>query len=746
MRELRSGGVLDAGAPATSPAPTVASPTAPMSSPARSDAPALVEEPSAVATTARSPSSGRVPSQRVRAAVLRWLPATAALALLSWIAFKTPPAKPPPVREGVIVEPFEADSTAGGQVAGVALGSLTARYLQPGTGGLVLPAAGIAAASLDGRNRRLISGRIRTVDGRLVADVTLSTTEHPRKALARATAAVVNHDLEALAIKLAGELAGQRDLDLPPRGPIPRFTRAPGAVIPFFQGEILAREERTREAADAYRRAIALDSTFAMAYYRLAVTDALLGETAEAGQASDKAVDLSVDMTDGERKLLDAWRAYRGGGVQQALPRYEVLAESRGPDPDVWTRLAELRFHWGPQLGIPRDSAAAAFRVVLRLVPDDGNALLHLIRLMGPTADAKDIDQAVRHLDRLQPSEDARMEASAIAALNRRRTPDPSVAKWLTRGSFSQESRRLTQLAASARIPYDLAPFIRGLPPTDNGYRRVLRRLLLTQLAASAGRMREAYAELDTLSALNPYRALEYRCFLALSNPIAPPADTLRALQRKLRLIPLRPGSPLGLWSVTDARIDAPRALVLDAMLSSRLGEPVDTTTLMARGRSASHDFDPAYVSYLRAVVGERAGDHARVLAALGLGSPESRQYPDPLSYLVGTSKWERIQSLIALGRDREALRWLETIPDVGGYDLVYIAPASLLRARILERLGRNAQAAEAYRRAAQIWAHADPAFDSLVASARRGAERTGAAREPQRGADSPEDGRLTAR
>ncbi len=466
-----------------------------------------------------------------------------------------------------------------------------------------------------------------------------------------------------------------------------------------------------------------------MAYYRLAVTQALLGRTAEASQASDKALDLSVDMTEGERKLLDAWRAYQGGGVEQALPRYEALAAARGPDPEVWLRLAEIRFHWGPQLGIPRDSAASAFRVLLRIVPDDANALQHLIRLVGPTASPEQLNEVVRRLGPLDVSQDVRMEAAAILALNRRRPPDESVARWISGNSLIVEARRLEQLAASAAVPYDLDPFVRALPITNDPYRGLLRGLLQAQLAASSGRMREAYAELDSLSVSSPNRALEYRCFLALSSPVPAPADSLRALRRLLRSAPHGPGSPIRLWSATNPGIDTPRAIVLDAMLTSRLGEPVDSSSLMTRGRAESHEFDPDFIAYLRAEVMETDGMHARVLAILGPGRPESsRLYPDPFSYLVGTSKWMRIRALVALGREEEALRWLETIPDVGGYDLVYVAPASLLRGQILERLGRASEASAAYRRAAQLWAQADPEFDSLVDSARRGAERTEAA------------------
>ncbi len=662
-----------------------------------------------------------------RRAWLAWSLAVAAAAVAVSLAIPRSPPAPTTEGEGVIVEEFEADSTVADRTVGLALGALTARYLAPATGGVVLPGDGARAASVDGLSRWSISGRVGVERNRLVAHATLATTARPGKILARATAGVEGRDVESLAIALADELTRRGGTALPPRGSAMRFTSAPGAIGPFFEGEILARSGNTDEAREAYLRALELDSTFAMAHYRLSVTEALLGLEGEAARSSDRAVELAGSMTAGERRLLDAWRVYQGGRAERALPLYTALATSRGPDPEVWLRLAEIRFHWGPQLGIPRDSASQAFRVLLRMVPDDVNALQHLIRLMGPTASQGELATAVARLDSLDAPWEVRAEADAVLALNRRHPLAAATTTWLSGSSLSQESRRLTELAASARVPYDVVPLIRGLPPVDNAFTPILRRLLLAQLAASSGRMREAYAELDSLSASFPGRALEYRCFLALSSPVAPPADTLRRLRDALHAAELHSGGTSHLWTVTNPGIDVPRALVLDAMLSARLGEAFDEAAAIELGRAQAHDFDPDYRDYLLAVGWERVGNHGRVLAVLGPGRIEAHgTYPDPLSYLAGTAKWTRIRSLLALGRDEEALRWLETIPDVGGHDLVYVAPALLLRGQILERLGRRPEAEAAYRRAAEIWAGGDQAFDSLVVASLEGAQRTG--------------------
>ncbi len=216
MRDLRSGRSADD-----------APPSVPRAAPSPSEAPP------AVSTTAAAPAHRVRPWTGVVS--LRSLLATVSQAALAWVVFRTPPS-PAPLEGGVIVEPFAADSAVGGRTVGIAVGALTARYLEPGTGGLVLPAQGVPAASFDGRNRRLITGRIRRVAERLVADVRVATTEEPGRTLARATAAVEGRDLEALALALANELAGESRLDLSSPRTRPTLHARSGCHRPLLRG------------------------------------------------------------------------------------------------------------------------------------------------------------------------------------------------------------------------------------------------------------------------------------------------------------------------------------------------------------------------------------------------------------------------------------------------------------------------------------------------------------------------------
>jgi hypothetical protein len=98
-------------------------------------------------------------------------------------------------------------------------------------------------------------------------------------------------------------------------------------------------------------------------------------------------------------------------------------------------------------------------------------------------------------------------------------------------------------------------------------------------------------------------------------------------------------------------------------------------------------------------------------------------------SFASADERFLRAELLRAAGRDAEALRWYETFPDPGGYDLHYLAPAHLGRARIHERRGERALAAAQYRRVAELWAECDPELRPVVDDARRAGAALGATR-----------------
>jgi hypothetical protein len=69
---------------------------------------------------------------------------------------------------------------------------------------------------------------------------------------------------------------------------------------------------------------------------------------------------------------------------------------------------------------------------------------------------------------------------------------------------------------------------------------------------------------------------------------------------------------------------------------------------------------------------------------------------------------------------------WYGSFDEHSVYDLVYVAPGRLARARLLERLGRTGEAAADYAAVVEAWRECEPELRPAWEEARRGLERTG--------------------
>jgi tetratricopeptide (TPR) repeat protein len=101
-------------------------------------------------------------------------------------------------------------------------------------------------------------------------------------------------------------------------------------------------------------------------------------------------------------------------------------------------------------------------------------------------------------------------------------------------------------------------------------------------------------------------------------------------------------------------------------------------------------------------------------LAALGMltDNPIRAWWERSHVSLVFSQAHERFllaELLTAHGRYDEAIGWLETAGKQSLPDLIYAAPAHLKLGEILEKLGRREEAAEHYRRFADLWSDCDP-------------------------------------
>ena len=112
----------------------------------------------------------------------------------------------------------------------------------------------------------------------------------------------------------------------------------------YFQGEQLVNRLKFREARDEFRKAVSLDSTFALAHYRLAYAYGWEGESI-AKETLQKAIDLIDRIPDKEKYYVRAEEARLDEGFEAGI---EVLREMEAiypNDKEMIYNIGDWSFH-----------------------------------------------------------------------------------------------------------------------------------------------------------------------------------------------------------------------------------------------------------------------------------------------------------------------------------------------------------------------------------------------------------------
>ena len=141
------------------------------------------------------------------------------------------------------------------------------------------------------------------------------------------------------------------------------------ALKSFLNAERRLRGRALDSAISGYQGAIAEDSTFALAYYRLAVAAGWAERHALASEAVTRALRLSGRLNERDRRLLVAYAAYRAGAVDDAERQYREILEHYPDDLEAEFQLGDLLFQYNPLRGRPRLEARPLLDKVLALDP-----------------------------------------------------------------------------------------------------------------------------------------------------------------------------------------------------------------------------------------------------------------------------------------------------------------------------------------------------------------------------------------
>jgi hypothetical protein len=188
---------------------------------------------------------------------------------------------------------------------------------------------------------------------------------------ARASVEGDSTELFALVDRLAAQLLVNRDA-----GAAQRLSRTAAitthslpALKAFLNAEQQLRGRAMDSAIAGYQRAVAEDSTFALAYYRLAVAAGWAERHAISNQAMERGVALANRLNERDRRLITAYAAYRHGAADDAERQYRAVLESYPDDLEAEFQLGDLLFQYNPLRGRPRLEARPMLDKVLALDP-----------------------------------------------------------------------------------------------------------------------------------------------------------------------------------------------------------------------------------------------------------------------------------------------------------------------------------------------------------------------------------------
>ena len=544
--------------------------------------------------------------------------------------------------------------------------------------------------------------------------------------------------VDKLAARLLGGLGDQRTDRLTRTASL--TTTSLPAFKAYLQGEQEMRAGQFERAADDYLAAIALDSTFAVAHYHLALARewAPLPGIEDAADAASR---YGARLSARDRMLLEAFRQWRIGNAFEADRAYRTILARYPDDVDAWFQLAEIQFHHGPLLGRRLDESEEAWRKVLGYEPRNLFALTHLARIATVTNRRLTLDSLLARYSSDELRTDRRLAELAVlrAVLHGDSTAALALAQNVRRAESFAAWRIAVFLTAFTPDPAIMRAVIEELMEDD---RNVAMRADITWFASlldlAGGHVNVAAARLAAAAASERAVSTNLRRqgfgpvteWFAATLPL-PYADSTLVRARLRAASAQAPAGESRAPFVGELKIGAPIQLeplrqyaigLLSLRLRDTTSAVVAATSLQQRARSPgattlTRDLDRGLRARLTWQRG-RPQEALRLLDSLELRDIQGDINVTPFAARAN-ERFLRGDVLASLGRYDEALGWFASLGDGSVTEIPMRAPAHLRQAEIYERLGNRDRASWHYARAIELWRDADGIFQPAVIAAR---------------------------
>lgn len=572
---------------------------------------------------------------------------------------------------------------------------------------------------------------------------------------------------------------------------------APGGLKPGLAGATTSSLEAYRwyltgierlnhwalESADtALGRAVALDSTFALAYFKLALTRGWIGGAGDpAGrQAIAYASRYAERLPGRQRSLVSAYQSFLDGDLPRARDLYIALLARDSIDTDAWYALGDAWFHDPDSTVAGRarkmTSSLRAFRRALALDPAYALAYEHVAMMYTDASRDRPIFALVT-ADSFAPSATVDSAVRTQSIQRARRAGIQLSRDWVAAQPGTERAHRalIDAYAAAHDVPDALQEIDRlRLPPgrTDAVTAALLEgraRFAAGDISGALATLRPAYDSLgDDAGRVRQLSAIDYQMLLATVNPFLYSGDLTTASRvialtrsARQRLMPSEGrdtttvdwryfdrvqegqyygpgGSPRDLQTTWHAVAEAARnakpegrAAIARAGAAAAVGlllSPAGDTLPVTELRALTGDELPGDVAALIAIARGDTSDARRNLA-------NSDPKPGPV-YRWGLGGWVGTPRLLTAYAHFELGDYTLTLNLLSDYTPDYLQPnaldprwaaigwARLVRGLADERLGRKVDAEREFRSVLAQWKDADPSVVPLVLQARAGLGR----------------------
>jgi len=453
------------------------------------------------------------------------------------------------------------------------------------------------------------------------------------------------------------------------------------ALRAYLDGEREFRDARPVAAVSFFQQAVAADSMFALAWYRLARA-AKWSEVDSLNRfAIKRAFTLAPTLPPRLQSITNAYYAARIGHPSDAERSLRQIVAAYPTDVEAWMLLGEVLFETNPFRGRQRDDATSAFRTVMSLDPRNREVTVYLMELAARANRTGELDTlftmyfspnsageqpGIRqtylalHARRVADGATSSSRSARIAQRAGNGVDDPAAALIALRRVGSDEREIATAVAFARTAATSSLPTARreGL-------------LSLASLLAAGGQRESPEAAWNAAEQLDASATIVAQTLAALSprTPFGP--DRLRVLHEQLVSLASKQ-APAGINLEQNGLSSAEGRAVLwylVGVLSVRVGaERMAERAVQQLTRGVGNV--PLATVLARAVRGHRAmvrKQYAEAAAEFSAGLvdlparvltvvPALQQQVDRLAY---------VQALRALQRDSEADAWFASLRDL---------------------------------------------------------------------------------